>query len=299
MICAKYEKNISRTADATQREWRVTGDWPDRQTDVRRLTWANVLTLGCAWCYPNIPWSVPFGEETPSNIYRFGLNHSLINAEYQFRKYKPLCPVEHGWVRVKAAYIIQLLYLQTQIAWWRHQMETFSALPALCAGKFTGHRWIPLTKLSDAELWCFLWSAPEPTPKQTMGTRGDLSSRWLWRHCNGAIALESCNFSKWLNIFVSMWRCLYMCLWAHVHVYICISFFCMEEMILGLDTSVENELPLVVWYHTPDTTVSRFCAGKILENKRHYHICRVVLCWMNLLTVRHDMETISVFLGLC
>ena len=30
----------------------------------------------------------------------------------------------------------------------------------LC-GKFTGHRWIPHTKASDAELWCFLWSTPE------------------------------------------------------------------------------------------------------------------------------------------
>ena len=27
--------------------------------------------------------------------------------------------------------------------------------------EFTGHRWIPRTKASDAELWCFLWSAPE------------------------------------------------------------------------------------------------------------------------------------------
>ena len=27
----------------------------------------------------------------------------------------------------------------------------------LC-GKFTVHRWIPLIKASDAELWCFLWS---------------------------------------------------------------------------------------------------------------------------------------------
>ena len=26
--------------------------------------------------------------------------------------------------------------------------------------EFTGHRWIPRTKPSDAELWCFLWSAP-------------------------------------------------------------------------------------------------------------------------------------------
>ena len=26
-------------------------------------------------------------------------------------------------------------------------------------GEFTGHRWIPLINASDAELWCFLWSA--------------------------------------------------------------------------------------------------------------------------------------------
>ena len=29
----------------------------------------------------------------------------------------------------------------------------------LC-GEFAGHRWIPRTKACDAELWCFLWSAP-------------------------------------------------------------------------------------------------------------------------------------------
>ena len=29
----------------------------------------------------------------------------------------------------------------------------------LC-GEFTGHRWIPLPKASEAELWCFLWSVP-------------------------------------------------------------------------------------------------------------------------------------------
>ena len=35
----------------------------------------------------------------------------------------------------------------------------FHVTGPLC-GEFTGHRWIPLTKASDAELWCFLWSAP-------------------------------------------------------------------------------------------------------------------------------------------
>ena len=35
-------------------------------------------------------------------------------------------------------------------------------------GEFTGHRWIPRTKASDMELWCFLWSAPEQTVEQTI-----------------------------------------------------------------------------------------------------------------------------------
>ena len=34
----------------------------------------------------------------------------------------------------------------------------FCVTGPLC-GEFTGPRWIPRTKASDAELWCFLWSA--------------------------------------------------------------------------------------------------------------------------------------------
>ena len=37
----------------------------------------------------------------------------------------------------------------------------------LC-GEFTDQRWIPHTKASDAEVWCFLWSAPEYTVEKTM-----------------------------------------------------------------------------------------------------------------------------------
>ena len=40
-------------------------------------------------------------------------------------------------------------------SWWRHQMETFSALLALC-GESTEHRWIPLTKASGA--WTNAWA---------------------------------------------------------------------------------------------------------------------------------------------
>ena len=37
-------------------------------------------------------------------------------------------------------------------------------------GESTGHRWFPLTKASDAGLWCFLWSPPEQAVKQTIET---------------------------------------------------------------------------------------------------------------------------------
>ena len=48
--------------------------------------------------------------------------------------------------------------------WWRHQMETFSALLAICAGNSLVTSEFPThTKASDTELWCFLWSAPEWT----------------------------------------------------------------------------------------------------------------------------------------
>ena len=51
--------------------------------------------------------------------------------------------------------------------WWRHQMQTISALLALVRGI---HRWIPFTKASATELWCFLWSALEQTVEQTIET---------------------------------------------------------------------------------------------------------------------------------
>ena len=46
-------------------------------------------------------------------------------------------------------------------SWWRHQMESFSALLVLCAGNSPVTGEFPHTKASDAEFWCFLWSAPE------------------------------------------------------------------------------------------------------------------------------------------
>ena len=83
--------------------------------------------------------------------------------------------------------LYQILINEIQRAWWRHQLETFFRVSGPLWGKFTGHRWIPLTKASDAELWCFLWSAPEKWfSKQSRRRWFETSSLSLWRHCNAS-----------------------------------------------------------------------------------------------------------------
>ena len=65
----------------------------------------------------------------------------------------------------------------------------FRVAGSLC-GDFTGHRWIPRTKASDAELWCFLWSAHEKRLSKRLGCRWfETQSRSLWCHCNVSVVL--------------------------------------------------------------------------------------------------------------
>ena len=52
--------------------------------------------------------------------------------------------------------------------------------------EFTAHRWIPFTKASDAELWCFLWSRLNKRLSKPSRRRWfETPSCPLWRHCNG------------------------------------------------------------------------------------------------------------------
>ena len=73
------------------------------------------------------------------------------------------------WNRGKPNYLIEVAIVKVTMAgttrwWWWHddviKWKHFLRHWPLC-GEFTGDRWIPHTKASDAELWCFLWSAPE------------------------------------------------------------------------------------------------------------------------------------------
>ena len=80
------------------------------------------------------------------------------------------------------------------ISWWRHQMETFSALMALCAGnspvtgEFPAQR--PVTQSIEVffDLRLNKWLS-----KQSWGWWFETPSRSLWRHCN--VFVSGCNGS--------------------------------------------------------------------------------------------------------
>ena len=71
------------------------------------------------------------------------------------------------------------------VSWWRHQMETFSALLAICAGnspfpgEFPAQR--PVTRSFDV---FFDLRLNKRLCKQSWGWWFDTSLRPLWRHCN-------------------------------------------------------------------------------------------------------------------
>ena len=70
--------------------------------------------------------------------------------------------------------------------WWSHQMETFSTLLAICAFEFTGDRWIPHTKASNAGFGVlFDLRLNKQLSKQSWGWWFETPSRPLWCHCNG------------------------------------------------------------------------------------------------------------------
>ena len=55
-------------------------------------------------------------------------------------------------------------------SWWRHQMEIFSALLGFVR---VIHR-PPVTKASDAEFWCFLWSVSKKNGSVNNHEAGEL-----------------------------------------------------------------------------------------------------------------------------
>ena len=71
-------------------------------------------------------------------------------------------------------------------AWWRHQMETFSALLALCAGNLPVPGEFPSQRPVTRNFDIFFELCPNKRlSKQWWGWWFETQSHSLWRHCNG------------------------------------------------------------------------------------------------------------------
>ena len=90
----------------------------------------------------------------------------------------------------RTSYGIPFMSEMQKRTWWRHHMETFSALLVLCAGnspvtgEFPAQR--PVTRSFDA----YVDLRPNKRlSKQSWGWWFESPSHLLWRHCNGMRAL--------------------------------------------------------------------------------------------------------------
>ena len=63
-------------------------------------------------------------------------------------------------VAVRVYFVISTFLFAVTFMMTSSNGNIFRVTGHLC-GEFIGHQWIPRTKASDADHWCFFWSAPE------------------------------------------------------------------------------------------------------------------------------------------
>ena len=122
----------------------------------------------------------------------------------------------------------------------------FRVTGPLC-GEFTGHRWIPRTKASDANLGCFLWSAPWINVWVNNRESGDL--RCQLAHCD-VIVMITGQTQRWLLDFPHKYPVM-----RSFHIS-----FCFPVQALKKTSSYR-------WFHTPHVAlIWRHCKENFLRH---------------------------------
>ena len=89
------------------------------------------------------------------------------------------------YMYIPSLIIPQFIHCGTRFTWWRHQMETFSALLAICAGNSPGTGEFltqrPVTRSFDV---IFDLRLNKRLSKQSWGWWFETLSHTLWRQCN-------------------------------------------------------------------------------------------------------------------
>ena len=112
--------------------------------------------------------------------------------------------------------IIKCWYHSMKSSWWRHQMETFSALLAICAGnspvpsEFPTQR--PVTRSFDI---FFDLRLNKRLSKQRWGWWFETLSRPLWRRRNGMNGVSHLGSTSW------SWEKIHIFIWVRHHSIYC------------------------------------------------------------------------------
>ena len=117
--------------------------------------WLHFYRLGC---WSGLKAIICLSNEVKRRLLRTTMNTTIVFGNYIYQAHLQMVRSSNDGT----VYIERPKFMMTSL-------NILRVTGPLC-GEFTGHRWIPLTKTSDAELWCFLWSAPEQTFGQTLET---------------------------------------------------------------------------------------------------------------------------------
>ena len=120
------------------------------RTHIKELSKPALLAL----CEGSLPMTCEFPAQRASNAEEASIWWWLRHYRHIGCRYLRLCMSYCEWICDPPE--------SGKIMMTSSNGNIFRVTGPLC-GKFTGHRWIPLTKASDAELWRFLWSMPEQT----------------------------------------------------------------------------------------------------------------------------------------
>ena len=133
--------------------------------------------------------SITTGVNSASDFFQLIINYSLISAKKNVPGTLPMCfpDKNRNWSSLFVTVTIgkQMHGTSGTVPWWRHQMETFSALLALCAGnspvpgEFPTQR--PVTRSFDV---FFDLHPNKRLSKQWRGWSFETPSCPLWRHRN-------------------------------------------------------------------------------------------------------------------
>ena len=151
------------------------------------LTSISVLSMESC---PNVSFTTRLMMQLYQYLYIvMGLNGSATNVSLLSRDgfsqfYRASTIYTHGSRFVVFCCVLVLVSF-TPMPWWRHQMETFSALLALCAGNSPVTDEFPTQRPVKRSFYVFFdLRLNKRLSKQSWGWWFETPSRSPWRHCN-------------------------------------------------------------------------------------------------------------------